>query len=302
MEDLRRVQDDPASLVESLRTASRESRAAARDKLVALGDPVVPLLVDVLEDRDPTLTQRVAELIAKLSDDRFDVREEATEALIRIGGRAEKLLTEAMKTTDEEVKMRLSRALGQVNLQRADEAMKAAMQKAAACEALGALKAAGAEASIKKHVAHVNDEVKLASMGALGLIRAEGAVDDLRGVLEKSGDLRMRCAAARALGAIGTAGSRAALAGRLKPEANTYVKTVMIVALAGAKEEAPARALIEQLESASPYTRDDAFHALRKTTGLADVAFVSHLDAPDNAGAVARFRRWWEETFKKKWE
>lgn len=295
------AQDDPAALIESLRTTDRTARAAAREKLVSLGEKAIPALIDALEERDPTLEKRVAELIAKLSHEEFDVREEATEALILIGGRAERYLT-AVKSEDEEVKMRLSRALGKINLTRAEETEKAALQKASACEALGALKAKDAEASIRKHVAHAHDAVKLASIEALGAIRAEGATEDLKGVLEKSNDMRMRAASARALGSIATELSRGALAERLKAEANTYVKATIIGALAGVKEEGPARALIEQLESPSPYTRDDAFAALRRTTGLSDVAFVSHLELPENAKAVARFRAWWEETFKKKWE
>jgi HEAT repeat protein len=81
-------------------------------RLAASGKESVPFLNERLKNDPAPDARRIAKLIADLDSESFEVREEATAALERVGSKAEAALTRALeKTESAEVRVRAQRLL-----------------------------------------------------------------------------------------------------------------------------------------------------------------------------------------------
>ena len=166
-----------------------------------------PALLEFFRKRTlaPEDQQRAAQLAGKLGDDQFEIREDASQQLIKLGSLARPYLREAQKSNDAEVKRRATDCLDTI-----DGGTEAALVVAAAH--LLATKALPGSAAVVMNYLHwtpnedVQEDVTLA---LLKIVEREGKVDAAiaAAALTDKSPAR-RGAAALAVGRSGTAEQR----------------------------------------------------------------------------------------------
>lgn len=289
------ILQDPFTLCEALRTLDAGRRQAA---LAALGPAAVETLCRALEDKFPELDQRAEALVARLDDPDPAAREKATEELIALGGRVESLLKARLEKVGSEGRWRLTRVLGWSALEerRQEEEELAALQKAAACEALGAIGEPRAAGALVAALGRPDWRVRREALQALGRLKAPEAAAPLVKLLGEDPDARMRALGAVALARIGNAEARGALRARLEKEPDGQVVRRLLEGLAEDPSAEAARAMIRTLESTDPMIRASALELLALRTKLKTAA------DPRRPCDTKPFRAWWEATFRRAWE
>jgi HEAT repeat protein len=112
-----------AELIEKLGDDSYDVREEAQKKLEKIGEPARVALVkatkthtdlEVRKRARKALEKQIAELIEKLGDDSYEVREETQKKLEKIGEPARDALVKAKRHTDLEVRNRARRTLAAI--------------------------------------------------------------------------------------------------------------------------------------------------------------------------------------------
>lgn len=289
------ILQDPFALCEALRTLDAGRRQAA---LAALGPPAVETLCRALEDKFPELEKKADEMVSRLDDPDPAVREKATEELIGLGGRVVPLVEKRLDKAGSEGRWRLTRVLGWAVLEdrRQEELELGTLQKAAACEALGAIGEARAAGALLGALGHADWRIRREALQALGRLKAPEAAAPMIKLLAEDPDVRMRALGAAALARIGSPEARAALRVRLEKESDGQVVRRLLEALTEDPSAEAARAMIRTLESPDPMIRAAALELLAARTKLAVTA------DPRRPVDPKPFRAWWEATFGRPWE
>jgi HEAT repeat protein len=191
----------------------------------------------------PVPYTQVAPLIEKLTDNDFQVRHDAANAIVKIGSPAVPALIEALKNENKQVRWRAASALGAIGTE--------------------------ASAAVPALITTLQDEdeyIRRIAAYALGKIgpQASAAVPELLDALQDS-DRNLRLVAAYALGKIGSEASAAVptLIARLQ-DANAEVRLNAATALGriGAEAKTTVPALIAALQDKDKYVRQGAADAL----------------------------------------
>jgi HEAT repeat protein len=295
---------DPLPIIERLRAADPAARLKARTELRAVGARAVEPLCGILEDRRPELERRAQALMEKLEDEDAQVREEATVALLEIGPRVEAVIRGGAEKAQGEARWRLGRVMGWIKKNQDQEREASARQKEGACEVLGALGDARALEPLAKAVRHEDPAVRLAAIQALGSLADGRGAEPLARIVEGDADKRMRAAAARALGRIGTPEARQALRDRLGgAETDEQVVRRLLEGLAQDPSAEAARLIVRRLEAPSAVVREAAFRLAAPRAGLEKEPFDAARPAdPATRRTVERFHAWWAGRFGKPWE
>lgn len=294
----------PREWADKLRSPDAAERRVARGRLVGAGAAAFEPLIDVLLERYPDLERRADELVTALNSEDPAAREQATDDLIRIGARIEKILKGKADGMQGEMRLRISRVLAWISKNAEDEKQRSALQKASACWVLGRMKDARASEAVLTTAGHPDPAVRLEAIEALGWIRSEPAVDKLSEWLAGDADWRIRSACALSLGRIGSESARSALRARLAGGLEEHERVVfrMLSGLAEDPSAEAARLMIQKLESPSATLRHAAHQLIWRRAGLTDVSFAAHRDASENRAGVERYQRWWETQYGAKWE
>lgn len=182
---------------EALLRALPESHYGARrrviEALAELRHPrVVPVLADLIKDRDPRIRRLVLEALGEMRQDA------ATSALV-----------EALKDFDYSVRRVAARQLGKIGASRAVTPLGKALQdsdphvRAAAADALGTIGSRSATPALASALVNDDDaQVRQAAAEALGRLQDSAAIPELIGALSDD-VLAVRMAAVRALAQVG---------------------------------------------------------------------------------------------------
>ena len=155
-EDLRELWSDLAG-----DDAPRAFRAVRQ--LALLPEQSFPFLKKHLRPDPPVDHRRIAQLIADLDNDRFEVREKATIELIRLGKSAEPALRQTLKNpASAEVRLRAERVLGELNPSRLSPDLLRALRALEVLERIGTPEARKVIDSLAKGSTHprVQEEAK----------------------------------------------------------------------------------------------------------------------------------------------
>ncbi len=275
------------------RAADPESPTAQDERL--LGGAHVstdgPALLDFFRERTMTAAQqaRLDELVKKLGDDEFDVREKASVELVKAGRLAVPLLKVAMKESDAEVSRRAADCLREIE-QGGDAAL-----TAAAARLIAARKPDGAAAVLLAYLPGAPDETVggavLAALGAVGL--RDGKPDAALVAALKDKDVSRRAAAASVVGRAAAEPRKAVLP--LLEDAEPRVRLAAASALVHAGDRSAVPALIALVEKGTAEYAWQAEDLLFRLAG--PDAKVPALGPGSDA---AKCRRAWDDWWKEK--
>jgi len=124
-------------------------------QLALLPEQSFPFLKKHLRPDPPVDHRRIAQLIADLDNDRFEVREKATIELIRLGKSAEPALRQTLKNpASAEVRLRAERVLGELNPSRLSPDLLRALRALDVLERIGTPEARKVIDSLAKGSTH----------------------------------------------------------------------------------------------------------------------------------------------------
>lgn len=201
------------------------------------------LLVSANSWAQPVPYTQVAPLIEKLTDNDFQVRHDAADAIVKIGSPAVPALIEALKNENKQVRWRAASALGAIG--------------------------AEASAAVPALITTLQDEeeyIRRIGAYALGKIgpQASAAVPELLDALQDS-DRNISLVAAYALGKIGPQASAAVptlIAGLQDANAEVRLNAATALGRIGAEAKTTVPALIAALQDKDKYVRQGAADAL----------------------------------------
>ena len=300
--------DDPAALVERLRTEDPAVRRAALMELLRIGEEGTRAALRALEAVPADPAPRVEALVRRLSSPAWKERDAAMRELADLGAPARPALQAHRDAPDPEVAWRVRAALVELGERAADEERLRDVRDAALCELFGEAgdpRAADALLQIAT-AADRPPALRRRAVAALGRLReglstaqAGAASDAALEMLEKTADARDRAVLARALGRLRVPSALrplAALAGD-RSERNVHLRAEALRALAGLKEPGAARAVVEALASDDVYLRAAAGPLLQRLAGEA----FGFDPATPSPGALEKARAWWSKTHNQPW-
>ena len=307
-------QDDPAALVEKLRTEDAADRRKAESSLLRLGAPGAAAAAKALIAAPADPAARVAELAGSLAAAAWKDRDRAMRDLARLGPAARVALLKHAEAADPEVAWRVRAALAELGERAPREEALAAIRDAALCRLLGELGGPEATAALLRVLAEpvgeARAEPRLRALEALGKLRdslsktqAEETAERALAYLEKTTGARERGVLLRAIGRLKSTSAVRPLAALAEDrgEKNLHVRRAALAALAAAGDGESMRAIVEALGSDEPYVREAAAAALERIAGEAFGFDAAALPATSRA-SVDKARGWWSTKFGKPWE
>ncbi|MHC4608091.1 MAG: hypothetical protein ACYTAF_14365, partial [Planctomycetota bacterium] len=132
-------QDDVLSWIEDLRSDGEAKRRSATAQLVAAGDRAVPGLLAALRHERPGLEARVGDLVGKLGDADWKVRDAAMKELTALGRHARSALRKHREHGNPEVALRVRTALARIEERSGEEGEAEHRRDALICEILAAI-------------------------------------------------------------------------------------------------------------------------------------------------------------------
>jgi hypothetical protein len=249
-----------------------------------------PALLTFFRERTLTETQqaRLIDLIKKLGDDDFDVREKASAELVKAGRMAVPLLRPAQRDKDAEVARRAADCLRDI------EEGHETVLVAAAARVLAARNPDGAAAVLLAYLPSAPDETveeaALAALAAVGL--RDGKADAAVIAALKDKEAVRRAGAASVVGRAGAAQRKAALP--LLEDAEPRVRFAAASALVRAGEKSAVPALIALVEKGTPALAWQAEDLLFRIAGP-DTKFPALGPGADPGKCRRAWDGWWKE-------
>lgn len=250
-----------------------------------------PALLAYLRKRFTTAVgdERIKALIEQLGDDSFEQREEASRQLAALGTRAKKLLQDALRHADLEVRTRAAACLRQLDRDSVSNQL-----LAAAVRVLAERRPAGAAALLLEQLPAVGDDPLAVDIRAalVPLAVRGGKADPAVTAALKDGSPVRREAAALALAAGGAADALPGLRGLLA-DADRAVRLNVALALARLGEKAAVPVLIAEMDQPPSPRFGQAEDLLMQLAGS-----KSPRMAEDDEPARKQYRRDWEAWWK----
>lgn len=309
-----RLQDDPAALVERLRTEDPAERRKAEAALLRLGVPAAAAAAKALGAAPADPAERVAELAKALVAPSWKERDRAMRELGRLGPSARAAIQGREDAPDPEVAWRIRAALAELGERAPREEALTAIRDASICRLLGELGGAEAPAALLRVLAEPavepRAEPRLRALEALGKLReglaaaqAEEAAELALALLERSAGARERGVILRAIGRLKSAAAIRPLAALAedRSEKNLHVRRAAVAALAAAGDAGSMKAVVEALGSDEPYVREAAAAALERSAGET-FGFDAAAPPASSRAAAERARAWWSTKFGKPWD
>jgi HEAT repeat protein len=308
------LQDDIEKAVEALKTEDAAQRRGALEGLLKRGAAAVPPALRALEGASPAAPERIAALLRQLASKGWKERDEAMQALVRLGRSAKAGLEAVPAEGDPEVVWRVKAALAEIQERAGREDLLEELRNAALCEFLGEAGDARAVGPLLRVLSapggESRPELKLRAADALGKLagrlaaaQSEDAAERVLALLEKTPSPLQKGLLIRVLGRLRSPACVRPLSALLadRSEKNLHLKRACLAALAQTGDAAALRAVIETLGSADPYLRQAAAAALDEASG-APSGFDPRLTAEENREAVAKLQAWWTKKFNRAWE
>ncbi len=306
--------DSVEALLEQLRTDDAVVRRQAQLALVRRGADAVPTLLRALESVSPRPEEEIARLVKRLEAASWKERNEATEALVKLGRPAAALLEARLGAADAEAAWRLKAAMAEIQEKAGRDEQAEEIRGAAICDVLGQAGDGRAVAPLLRLLAadapSKRIPLKLRACQSLGLLRnameagqAEEAADRVLQVLERAPGALEKGLLIKTLGRLKVAGAARPLAALLtdRSEKNAHLKRCCITALAAIGDPRGLRAIVDALGSDEVYVRQAAGAALEELAGNA-YGYDPRLNPEESREAAGKYRQWGVEKFGKDWE
>lgn len=306
--------DSVDALLERLRTDDAAVRRQAQLGLVRIGPGAVPALLRALESVSPRPEEEISRLLKRLESATWKERNEATEALVKLGRPAAVLLEARIASADPEVAWRLKAAIAEIREKAGRDEQAEEVRAAALCDVLGQVGDGRAVAPLLRLLAadapSKRIPLKLRACQALGQMRgamdgtqAEEAADRVLQVLERAPGALEKGLLIKTLGRLKVASAVRPLSALLtdRSEKNAHLKRCCISALATIGDPKGLRAIVEALGSDEVYVRQGAAAALEELAGDA-YGFDPRLNPEESREAAAKFRQWGAGKYGKDWE
>jgi HEAT repeat protein len=234
--------------------------------------------------------ERAQELIKKLGDDSFEVREKATADLAALGKFVLPLLRPAAASTDPEVSERARKCLEKIGKE------DAAPLTAVAARLVAYRKPAGAAEALLAYLPLAADQAVAAEVRAalIEVAVREGKPEPAVVRALQDGSPQRRAAAAEALCWAGAAEQRPAVR-RLLQDPQPLVRLHAALALAGTREKQAVPVLIALLASLPPEQAADAEECLRRLGGRQAPAVPLGADEAGRRKCRDAWDAWWRE-------
>ncbi len=309
------LQADSADvLIERLRTEDGAARRQAQMALLRQGADAVPALIRALDSSSPGSPEEIARLMKKLASPSWKERNEATEALVKLGRPALPALEALLPKADAEAQWRLRAAMGEIRDKAGLDEQADELRSGAVCDVLGQAGDARAVAPLLRLLAAdppgKRTALKLRACQALGLLRpameaaqAEEAADRVLQVLERVPGPLEKGLLIKTLGRLGTPGAVRPLAALLsdRSEKNVQLKRSCIAALAAIGAPRGIRAIADALAADDVYVRQGAALALDELAGQS-FGFDPRATPEENREALGKIRAWGASKYGKGWE
>ncbi|HZE97730.1 MAG TPA: HEAT repeat domain-containing protein [Planctomycetota bacterium] len=306
--------DGADALIEKLRSDDAGVRRQGQLELLQKGAAAVPPLIRALESASPRPEQEIAAIVARLSSASWKERNEATEALVRLGRTAVPALEAKIAGADAEAGWRLRSAAAEIKEKAGQDEQSDELRAAAVCDVLAQTGDARAVAPLLRLLAadppSKRTALKLRACQALGLLRpsmeaaqAEEAADRVLQVLERAPGPLEKGILIKTLGRLKVDGAVRPLAALLadRSEKNVHLKRSCITALAAIGRPRGVRALADALAADEVYIRQGAAAALEPLAG-GDFGYDPRATPEENRDALAKFRAWGASTYGKAWD
>lgn len=306
--------DEADVLLEKLRTEDSAERRRLQTELLRLGADAVPALVRALENASPHPEEEVDRQVKRLASASWKERNEATQALVRLGRAAATLMESKIAGADAEAAWRLKAALAEIREKAGRDEQLEEARTGAICDVLGQSGDPRGTSSLLKILGAAPADQKLdlkrRAATALGLLRpaltpaqAEEATDKVLQVLERTPGPLEKGLLIKALGRLGTAGAARPIGALLadRSEKNSHLKRSCIAALVAIGQGRGIRAIVDALSFDEVYVRQGAVAALEELAG-GDFGFDPRATAEANREAIAKFKAWGAEKYGKTWE
>jgi HEAT repeat protein len=306
--------DEIEALVLRLATEVPAERRRALEELEKLGPQAVPAALRALENTAPNPAAQVAVLIRQLGSRKWKERDQAMQALVRLGRSAKPLLEEQAASGDPEVAWRVRAALAEIRDRAGRDEMLEELRNAALCDFLGEVGDARGVPLLLRLLAgnapEPRPDLRLRAANALGKLRpqmepaqVEEAADHILALLETPSPPLAKGLLIRALGRLRSPACVRPLSALLadRSEKNLDLKRAALAALGEVGNAKGLKAVIEALRSDDPYVRQGAGAVLEEVRGVAG-GFNAALPPADNRAALEDYRAWWSKKFGQEWE
>jgi HEAT repeat protein len=256
----------------------------------------------------------VAALLKQLASKGWKERDEAMQALVRLGRPAKSGLEGVPSDGDPEVVWRVKAALSEIAERAGREDLLEQLRNAALCEFLGETGDARAVGPLLRLLGSggvdPKPELKLRVADALGKLSGrlqaaeiEAAADQVLAMLEKTASPLHKGLLIRVLGRLRSPSCVRPLSALLadRSEKNLHLKRACLAALGQTGDPTALRAVIESLRADDPYVRQAAAAVLDEVTG-GPTGIDPRGGSEENREAIAKLHGWWEKKFGRAWE
>ncbi|HVR84250.1 MAG TPA: HEAT repeat domain-containing protein [Planctomycetota bacterium] len=302
------------SLLERLRTEDSPARRQAQLALLRGGATTVPGLIRALESSSPRPEEEISRLVRCLASPAWKERNEATDALVKLGRTAVPSLEAKLPTADPEAAWRIRAAVAEIREKAGQDEQADELRAGAICDVLGQAGDGRAVAPLLRLLGSdppgKRTSLKVRACQALGLLRAamdaaqkEEAADRVLQVLERVPAPLDKGILIQTLGVLGSGGAVRPLSALLsdRSEKNVHLKRSCAAALAAIGSPRGMRALVDALAADDVYVRQGAAAALEGPAGEL-FGYDPRATPEENRAAMTKFRDWGASKYGKAWE
>lgn len=300
------------AIIDRLRTEDLVERGKALEDLGKRGAAAAPSVVRALTGPPSGIAEKAAALIQQLRSPKWKERDDAVQALVRLGRHAQAALQAHEKEPDPEVAWRIRAALAEIKEREPVELRLEEARNAALCRFLGDAGDAGCVKALLAVASGGSPELQVRAAEALGRLRermdaaqADEAADQVLELIrriDRDPSHRLRSLLVKTLARLRSPVCVGPLASYLADRSvkNVNVKLNCMAALAAVGDERGVRAIVEALDAEGEYLRHAAASILEELSGE-ESGYDPRAGAEENRPAVEKIRAWWSKKFSKPW-